>query len=55
MLDAFLPFNIDETAATKDGNGPSLGIGSAMLESYFLAALYRSLGATLVEDSQVRL
>lgn len=46
-----------ETAASdkdKGGSGPSMGIGSSTLESYFLAAIYWSLGAALVGESRTK-
>lgn len=56
MLDALLPIPEEETSSSKDkdGKGPSLGIGSAVLECYFLMALYWSLGAALIEDSRTK-
>ena len=53
MLDAMLPIDVDPLAPPTDGNTAPMGVGSAVMESYFLAALYRSLGATLIEESQV--
>ena len=44
---------MDPLAPPTDGNTAPMGIGSAVLESYFLVALYRSLGTALIEDSQV--
>ena len=52
MLDSLLP-TLDEDT-TSGGGRPSLGLGSAVIECYFLMALYWSLGATLIEESQVK-
>lgn len=55
LLNALLPIPTEETASgdkEKEGGGPSLGIGAAMLESYFLTALYWSLGSALVGESR---
>jgi len=62
MLDSLLPIPDEDTspATNKEkggggaGGGPSLGIGAAVLECYFLMALYWSLGATLIEESRVK-
>ena len=57
MLNALLPIPTQEAASggkEKPGSGPSMGIGTATLESYFLAALYWSLGATLVGESRIK-
>lgn len=48
MLDSLLPSSEEEDGKAKSG----LGIGSEVLECYFLAALYWSLGASLIEDSR---
>ena len=53
MLEAMLPIPHDETGLSKDTT-PSMGISTAVLESFFLISLYWSLGATLVEESRVR-
>ncbi len=37
-----------------DGNGPSLGIGSTVLESIFITSVYWSLGAALIEESRTK-
>ena len=52
MLDSLLP-TLDEDTSSG-GGGPSLGLGSAVIECYFLMALYWSLGATLIEESRVK-
>ena len=55
LLNALLPIPTQEVVSgdkEKGGGGPSLGIGLAVLESYFLTALYWSLGAALVGDSR---
>lgn len=55
FLNALLPVPSQETTAgdkKESGNGPSMGIGPATLESYFLTALYWSVGATLIGDSR---
>ena len=47
----------DEESSGSGGGasgGPSLGIGSGMLECYFTAALYWSLGAALIEESRIK-
>ena len=57
MLNALLPIPTEEAGSggkEKSGSGPSMGIGSATLESYFLTALYWSLGAALVEESRTK-
>ena len=53
MLDALLPQPDDETKE-KGGPAAGLGIGPATLECYFLAALYWSLGACLIEESRTK-
>ncbi len=53
VLDAILPIDVDPLAPPTEGNNAPMGIGSAVLESYFLVAIYRSLGAALIEESQV--
>ena len=53
MLDAILPIDVDPLTPPTDGNTAPMGVGSSVLESYFLTAMYRSLGAALVEESQV--
>ena len=56
MLDALLPIPEEEAAssAKEDGKGPSLGLGSPVLEAYFLVAVYWSLGAALIEESRTK-
>ena len=56
MLDALLPMPDEESASGGGGTGggPSLGVGSSMLECYFIAALYWSLGAALIEESRIK-
>lgn len=56
MLIALLPLPDEEASlsAKEKGSGPSLGIGSAVLESFFIVSVYWSLGATLIEDSRVK-
>ena len=59
MLDALLPMSSQESAppTSKEkggGAGPSLGISSSTLECYFLAAVYWSLGASLIEESRTK-
>lgn len=49
MLDSLLPSSEDEGGKEKPGG---LGLGSEVLECYFLTALYWSLGAALVEESR---
>lgn len=51
MLNSLLPSTEEE--GNKEKN-KSLGLGSAVLECYFLTALYWSLGAALVEDGRIR-
>ena len=51
MLDVLLPLTSD---TSKEEGGSSLGIGSAVLECYFLMSLYWSLGATLIEESRIK-
>lgn len=51
MLDALLPSNEEENEKEK---AKGLGIGSDVLECYFLTALYWSLGASLIEESRVK-
>ena len=51
MLNALLPF---AEPGGPSGGGGGLGIGSAVLECYYLTALYWSLGAALVEESRVK-
>ena len=53
MLDALLPIP-EEEASREDGKGPSLGLGSSVLEAHFLAAVYWSLGAALIEESRTK-
>ena len=53
VLDSLLPTRNEETK-DKDGNGPSLGIGSSLMESIFITAVYWSLGASLIEESRVK-
>ena len=53
MLDSLLPTPTEDTSS-KDKSGGGLGIGSTLLECYFLVALYWSLGATLVQESRVK-
>lgn len=53
VLDSLLPAR-NEESLDKDGNGPSLGIGASVLESIFLAAVYWSLGASLIEESRTK-
>ena len=50
MLDSLLPSAEDETGKAK----PGLGIGDAVIECYFLTALYWSLGASLIEESRAK-
>lgn len=50
MLDSLLPPSEDESGKAKSG----LGIGSEVLECYFLTALYWSLGAGLIEESRTK-
>ena len=54
MLDSLLPTHTDETSSKNKDKDGSLGLGSAVLESIFLASLYWSLGASLIEDSQTK-
>ena len=59
MLDSLLPVSSEEGAGSgKDkpggSGGAGMGIGTSMLECYFLAALYWSLGAALLEDSRIK-
>ena len=57
LLNALLPIPTEETSSgdkEKGGGSSGLGIGSAMLESYFLTALYWSLGASLVGESRTK-
>ena len=49
VLDALLPSNEEEGGKERAGG---LGIGSEVLECYFLTALYLSLGAALIEESR---
>lgn len=51
MLDTLLPLTSE---TSKEESGSSLGIGSAVLECYFLTSLYWSLGATLIEESRLK-
>ena len=53
MLNALLP-QPDEETKEKGGPAAGLGLGPATLECYFLAALYWSLGACLIEESQMK-
>jgi len=52
MLDSLLPSAQEEGSGKEKSGG--LGIGSQVLQCYFLTALYWSLGAALVEESRVR-
>lgn len=57
MLDALLPLSTDESApptSKEKGGGAGLGIGSSVLECYFLTSLYWSLGASLIEESRTK-
>ena len=56
MLDALLAIRTSDmgAGASEKSAGGALGISGATLESYFLLALYWSLGAALVEDSRVK-
>ena len=56
MLDALLAIRTSDggASASEKGAGSTLGIGNTTLESYFLVALYWSLGAALVEDSRIK-
>lgn len=51
MLNSLLPATEEEGSKDK---GKGLGIDSAVLECYFLTALYWSLGAALVEESRIK-
>lgn len=53
MLESILPIPRDESGLAKDST-PSMGIGTNVLESFFLTAVYWSLGGTLIEDSRNR-
>ena len=53
MLESILPIPRDESGLSKDST-PSMGLGTSVLESVFLTALYWSLGGTLIEDSRSR-
>lgn len=52
MLDALLP--TPKPSAGASGGGGGFGLGPALLECYYLTALYWSLGASLVEESRVK-
>ena len=55
MLDALLPIPfVEDLPSDRCMKRPKLGIGPNVLECYFLTALYCSLGASLVEESQVK-
>lgn len=47
VLNSLLP-------SVEEGKSASLGLGSEVLECYFITSLYWSLGAALVEDSRIR-
>lgn len=53
MLESILPIPRDESGLSKDST-PSMGIGTNLLESFFLTAVYWSLGGTLIEESRNR-
>lgn len=51
VLDSLLPHVEQEGAKEKTGG---LGLSSEVLECYFLASLYWSLGAALIEESRIK-
>ena len=53
MLNALLPLPTGELGS-KEGDGPSMGIGSETLETIFIQCLMWSIGAGLVEEARIK-